>query len=93
MSRATYIWVREAMDWVPANQFKRPAPKGPMIVRDIEPYRSVVDGSIVTSRSHHRAHLRQHGVVEIGNERIEPKRQELDPVGPDIKRAIEELGG
>jgi hypothetical protein len=25
-------------------------------------------GEMITSRSHHRAHLKQHGLIEIGNE-------------------------
>lgn len=35
---------------------------------DIQPYRSMVTGEIIESRSQHRAHLKQHGKVEIGNE-------------------------
>ncbi len=39
-----------------------------MVMPDIQPYQSMVDGSMITSRSAHRAHLRQHRLVEIGNE-------------------------
>lgn len=38
------------------------------IIGDIQPYKSMIDGTMITSRSKHRAHLRQHGCVEIGNE-------------------------
>lgn len=38
------------------------------VMKDIAPYKSMVDGSIITSRSHHREHLRQHGCVEVGND-------------------------
>lgn len=40
----------------------------PMVIRDIEPYRSMADGSMITSRSQHRDHLRAHDMVELGNE-------------------------
>jgi len=38
------------------------------VMPDIKPYKSMVDGSIITSRSHHREHLRQHGCIEVGND-------------------------
>jgi len=38
------------------------------IVPDIQPYRSMIDGSTIGSRSRHRDHLRAHGCIEIGNE-------------------------
>lgn len=44
----------------------------PMIIRDISPYQSVVDGSMITSRSAHREHLAAHGCVEVGNDYVQP---------------------
>ena len=38
------------------------------VMPDIQPYKSMIDGRMVTSRSEHRAHLKAHGCVEIGNE-------------------------
>lgn len=38
------------------------------VMKDIEPYKSMVDGSIINSRSRHREHLRAHGCVEVGND-------------------------
>lgn len=35
---------------------------------DIEPYRSMADGSIIGGRAQHREHLRRHNCVEVGNE-------------------------
>jgi len=72
-------------------------PTGPvsaMIMRDLEPYRSPLDGSMITSRSEHRNHMRQHGVIERGNEpmraRVEPTLSRMDRVN-DIKRAMGKL--
>lgn len=46
-----------------------PEPRaGHYVMGDIQPYKSMVDGSIIGSRSVHREHLRAHGCVEIGNE-------------------------
>lgn len=38
------------------------------VMPDIAPYKSMIDGRMITSRSEHRAHLKAHGCVEIGNE-------------------------
>lgn len=43
-------------------------PAGPFVMGDIQPYQSMQTGEMITSRSHHRAHLKQHGLIEIGNE-------------------------
>lgn len=41
---------------------------GPEIVPDIQPYQSMVTGETITSRSKHRQHLRDHGMMEVGND-------------------------
>ena len=43
-------------------------PKSHEVMPDIKPYRSMIDGSIITSRSKHREHLRRHGCIEIGDQ-------------------------
>ena len=43
------------------------------VQQDIQPYQSMVTGEMITSRSQHRAHLKQHGCIEIGNENPIPK--------------------
>jgi hypothetical protein len=40
---------------------------------DIQPYQSMIDGSMITSRSRHREHLQAHGCIEVGNEKMETK--------------------
>lgn len=56
----------------------------PMIMRDIEPYQNMINGSIITSRSEHRELLKRHNCVEVGNEKMQTnvaaptnKRREL----------------
>ena len=45
----------------------------PMIMGDIAPYKSMIDGSMIQSRSRHREHLKANGCIEVGNESMETK--------------------
>lgn len=42
----------------------------PMVMSDIDGYVSQVDGTWIKSRSHHRSHLREHRMIELGNDVI-----------------------
>ncbi len=42
--------------------------EAPMVMSDIDGYVSQVDGSWISSRSHHRSHLKQHRMIELGND-------------------------
>lgn len=67
--RRRFIQDPDTLELVPADQYRpRQDASAPAVFGDIEPYRSHIDGSVITSRSHHRAHLRAHGCVEVGNE-------------------------
>jgi hypothetical protein len=62
------------------------------VIPDIEPYKSMVTGERIRSRTHHREHLKEHGLVELGNEPIRKKKPEpMPPLVEDIKRSIEEV--
>ena len=41
---------------------------GLFIMPDIHSYQSMITGETITSRSRHREHLRQHGMMEVGND-------------------------
>lgn len=45
----------------------------PMVIRDIEPYKNMINGKMISSRSEHRELLKRHNCIEIGNERMETK--------------------
>lgn len=47
---------------------QEPLPEGHMVIPDIKPYQSMIDGTMITSRSQHREHLKANGCVEVGNE-------------------------
>ena len=69
MPRQRYIQDPVTLELVPADEYqRRPDPHAPFVVPDISPYQSMATGEMITSRSKHREHLRQHGLVEIGNE-------------------------
>lgn len=40
----------------------------PYVAADMAPYKSMITGEMITSRSQHRTHLKEHGCIEIGNE-------------------------
>ena len=42
--------------------------EAPMVQSDIEGYVSQVDGSWIDSRSKHRNHLKEHRMIEMGND-------------------------
>lgn len=61
------------------------------VIPDIAPYKSMVTGERIRGRAHHRDHIREHGLIEVGNERLPPRKPKpLPPVVDDIKRAIAE---
>jgi hypothetical protein len=44
------------------------AREAPMVISDIEGYVSQVDGTWIKSKSMHRDHLKQHRMIELGND-------------------------
>ena len=51
-------------EWVPKTQ-------PPAVMSDIAPYQSQQTGQMITSRSQHRAHMREHKLIEVGTENLE----------------------
>lgn len=83
--RRRYIQDPKSLQLIPVEDWRAPASAGIQIIPDIEPYQSMIDGSIISSRSQHRAHLRDHGMIEVGNEKLpEPKYKPA----PGLKQAI-----
>ena len=65
-----------------SDEYIAPSPdKSAMVMGDIQPYTSQIDGSLIESRSKHRAHLKQHNCIEIGNEtkHLKPHVQKPPP--------------
>ena len=90
MTRTTYIQDPVTLELVEKSQYysTRAEVNAPMVMSDIDGYKSMATGEWIGSRSTHREHLKQHRLIEIGNERVENK-----PRGPDragVRRAAEE---
>jgi hypothetical protein len=66
--RGSFIQDPKTGELVPKDQYYAPANTSCYVMPDIQPYQSMQTGEMITSRSHHRAHLKQHGLIEIGNE-------------------------
>lgn len=72
------------------------------VMEDIKPYRSVIDGSWITSRKQHKQHLSENGCVEVGNESLEQKpsyteqkrdkEREREQRRVDISRTLSDYG-
>lgn len=69
MTRTTYVQDPVTLELIPKDQWiSRQEINAPYVIGDIQPYQSMQTGEMISSRSVHRAHLRQHGLIEIGNE-------------------------
>ncbi len=94
--RQRFRWSDSQNRLVPIEEWTdEPANSGPMIMGDIQPYRSMIDGSIINSRSQHRRHLREHGCIEVGNDSSikNPSRKPIQsPPGltDTIRQAVEQ---
>lgn len=80
-------WIQINGELIPKEEYSPPS--GLMIMPDIKPYRSTVTGEEIGSRSTHRVHLKRHGLIEIGNEKIKPKPMpEVPGLREDLRRAF-----
>lgn len=62
------------------------------VIEDIKPYKSMVTGEMITSRSEHRDHLKKHRLVEIGNEPIKTTANSIDlNVRDELRSATREV--
>ncbi len=67
----------------------------PYVISDtMEPTMHMATGQVLDSKHKFRQITREHGLDEVGNEKMTPRTPTTVPrPGPDIKRAIEELRG
>jgi hypothetical protein len=81
----------ELVPWEPpaisAARSDLPAPR---LLTDIEPYRSMRTGELITGRAQHREHLRRYDLTEVGNEAstIMAPRQPVEPAPGEIAQEI-----
>lgn len=93
--RKRYIQHPVTLELVPAEEYDRPAPTGPMVIPDIAPYQSMKTGEMISGRRQHREHLRQYGLIEVGNEKLTPRRPaapSMESVRADLIKAFQQHG-
>jgi len=88
MARITYVIDPITLELVEKNQYQRAEVNAPMVMADIQGYQSQQTGEWIGSRSTHREHLRQHSLIEIGNEKMENAPRKVDRAG--IRKAVEQ---
>lgn len=92
--RKRYVYRDGEMVEVGADYKPDPRQSSWQVMPDIQPYKSMIDGSEITSRSKHRAHLRAHGCVEVGNEtKYQMDNAKRGPLvsPPGLKQTIAEI--
>lgn len=65
--------------------------QAPMVQSDISGYVSQIDGSWIDSRSKHRTHLKDHNMIEVGND--VPMKQKAPELSAKSQRERKELIG
>jgi len=61
--RKRYIQCPETHKLIPAEEYVRPTRQTHMVMEDIKPFKSPIDGSVISSRPQLEAHNRRHGVT------------------------------
>lgn len=87
MARQRYIQDPVTLKLVPAEDYKPRTQAGFFIMDDLKPYKSMITGEIIQGRAQHRAHLRQHGCIEVGNEKLTPHKT-INPSRDDYRRSV-----
>lgn len=90
--RQRYIQDPVTFKLIPAEEYySQQDVSAPMVMVDIKPYKSMVTGEMITSRSQHRSHLKQHGLIEVGNETKYLKNTRKPEPPPGLKQRIAEI--
>ena len=90
MTRKSWVQDPLTLELVPKDEYKPRSDVGFFVLGDIQPYKSMITGEMINGRRQHREHLRQHGCIEVGNEKITPRK----PVNfnrDDYRRSVAEV--
>lgn len=75
--RRRFVFIEGELVEVTEDYRQEPRSTGVMVMGDIQPYQSMVDGRIIEGRRQHREHLRAHRLIEVGDQ-----THYLKPRGP-----------
>lgn len=90
MARQTWVQDPITHKLIPKEEYVPRGPSGPFVMGDISPYQSMITGEVIQGRRQHREHLKQHGCIEVGNEKIKP-RQPVEASREDYRRSVAEV--
>lgn len=83
-----YVYDRETDSMVETTESVERRTTSYQVMPDIHPYRSMIDGSEISSRSHHREHLKAHGCEEVGNDSSLSSKPQPLKSPPGLKQAL-----
>lgn len=82
-------WIYHKGDLVEVTDYQpEPRTTSWQVMPDIQPYVSMADGRVISSRSAHREHLKFHGCVEIGNDSSLQRKPQPLKSPPGLKEAL-----
>lgn len=91
MTRKTWVQDPVTHKLVPKDEYYREqSTAAPYVMGDIKPYQSMITGEMIQGRAQHRAHLRQHGCIEVGNEKLTPTKPS-QPSSSEYKRLVADV--
>jgi len=88
MTRRRYVQIDGELVEVGEGYVPEPRRTDWRVMPDIQPYRSMADGSLVTSRSVHREMLRRNNCIEIGNDSSLHKPRQPLQSPPGLKETL-----
>jgi hypothetical protein len=96
--RGSYVYDKEKGELVPKEEYySANVSNAPFVMNDIQPYKNMVDGQMITSRSTHREFLKANRLVEIGTETKahltkQAPKVDRESIKRDIHHAMQRLG-
>jgi hypothetical protein len=97
-TRGSFVYCKEKGELIPREEYYGSSDvNAPMIQADIAGYKSMVTGEWIGSRSTHRQHLKEHRLVEIGNEvkahtTKQAPKVDREQIRRDIHTSMQKLG-
>lgn len=90
MARHSYVqlFIDGEYKLVPKSDADKYRRRKVQIMPDMKPYKSMITGEMIEGRASHREHLRRHGCIEVGNEKIEGKLYHEHDPKDEIKRTL-----
>ena len=96
--RGSYVFDKETGELIPKSEYYGSSTvNAPMVLNDIQGYKSMQTGEWIGSRSTHREHLKAHRLIEIGNETKahltkQAPKVDREALRRDIHQSMQKLG-